>query len=93
MDAIKECIFHSGDVRREFCEEPFVEETILQRNEKFSRITGRRRSITGGYAVDDKSPPVAKLVHEIRAAASLRRRRENGGGERVERRTVPGPGL
>jgi len=31
-------------------EEPFVEETILQRNEKFSRITGRRRSITGGYA-------------------------------------------
>lgn len=42
MGAIKKYIFHYGDVQSAESfprEEPFVEGTILQRNEKFSRIT------------------------------------------------------
>jgi len=50
VGAIKERIFYRGDIQRQFREEPFVEGTISQRNKKFSRITGRRRFITGGYA-------------------------------------------
>lgn len=89
MGAIKECIFHWGDVQREFREERFVEGTILQRNEKFSRITGRRRSITGGYASMINHLPVANSFTKF---ARQPRRDGDAGAERVES-GVPGPGL
>lgn len=87
--AIKECIFHCGNVQREFREEPFVEGTILQRNEKFSRITGRRRSITGGYASMINHLPVANSFTKF-ARGSLA---ATGTRERKGLSSVPGPGL
>lgn len=77
---IKKCIFQrSSDVlpSGSFAVEPFVERTILQRNKKFSRITGRRRSITGGYAPMINHLFVANSFTKFRAAA-LRRRFAGG---------------